>query len=246
MQPRVIILSLADPSGQIGLALDQRAIEAMGADAVPIPTGVIVSPDPTSPRIVPQAPRVLGAMLEEALAEPADGMLVGPLPRARQVRTVTRILGRARPETIVVSPFLPRLPAAPQLGRFGKRELVRSLVPEATVVVVHESHVALLVERSADDDPDEQARTAAAEIQSRGPMAAWVVGGRHNRGLDLIAKSTGIGVLDYPRKKQTREVESEAAALAALLARGYELDDAIRRAHRQARDLDGDAFLIPA
>ena len=82
-----------------------------------------------------------------------------------------------------------------------------------------------------------------------GAHSAWVLGnGSHTRGIDLVAHGADSGVLDYPLPPSVdgQAPRSLPAALAALLASGLPLTEAIDGAHRFARNPGNPIFSVAA
>ena len=236
MRSRIVILSALAPRGEHGLAADVRAAEALGVTAVPIPTAMVLQHGKTR-RVVPQPVRILRSMLQEALEEPADGMLLGLLPRNRLAQVVARVLCTVLPETIIFSPLPLWFDARPELGRLNRRTQLHRLVPDATVVVLPAPQIDLFA--ASNGAGSDAALVAANQIRQAGAQAAWIIGnGYYGRGLDVIAHARGGGTLSYPPPLESSAPHALPAALAALLARGFSLDESIDRAHRYSRGFE--------
>ena len=237
MRPRLLVIGHADPSGRHGLAADLRAAESIGAEPLPVVTAITVG-DPAKPHSLSPVPsRTLSRQLEVALEQQPDAVLIGVLAKPRHAKLVAHHLFDDGPSAIVLEP----LSAAFDTPRLvSKRVFVavrRHLVPEARTVVVGADDAGLLVagRTPASDDPKE----VGERLLGLGARSAWIRAAAHEgRRVDVLVDADGIGLLDYPHADDSAEPHTAAAALAALLALGTKLREAVDRAHRHALGLD--------
>lgn len=229
--PRITVLSVLDGRGRFGLGPDVQAALGYGVEVVPIATGVVQSEsDDQAIGIRPVRPRLVAAALEEALAEPMHGMLVGLLPDYWQARAVVRTLGSAIPETLVYAPLNTALAGLPFLGSYNRRLQLGTLLPEATVTVLPADGAGELLGR-----PELDADGAAEAIVAAGCHAAWIRERRMDgRCVDVVRWGSDRAVLDTPPPTAGARPHTAPAALAALLAMGRDLDEATEMASRSS------------
>lgn len=238
MTPRVLVLSVLDPLGQRGLAAAVKTVQELGAQAIPLATGVVSQNASGQLQVRKQGAKFFHAAVNEALEEPLDGMLVELLPSYWQTRALARALRRALPETLVYAPFSAGLDR-PWMGPRNTSLQKASLLREATTVVLPADDGGAMMLGSADAAP---ADTAAA-VLAAGAHSAWMVGrGIEGRRVDLVAHNGDSGVLDYPSASD-KSSGTVAAALVALLASGLPLRESINQAHRHARDCGNAAYV---
>jgi hydroxymethylpyrimidine/phosphomethylpyrimidine kinase len=237
MRPRVLVVSHLDPTGAHGMAPDIRAINAMGAKPLPVITGTLAG-DPSSPeRLDPVPARVVGRMMEAALAEEPLAAVIGLIARRRQVHIIARGLADIGPPAIVLAPLHLEFDARPLLGWGALAAVVDLLVPEATAVVtpaLQSSGVVTLA-----DDSLGAVKTAGQQLLATGARSTWLRAASHEgRSIDVFTDDSGSGLLDYPDPNPEAEPSAAAAALAGPLAMGTALRLAVDRAHRYACALD--------
>ncbi len=236
MKPRVVLLSVLDPCEARGLAAEVGAAHSFGADVVPI-CSATVRRRGASETLDPVPARRVQAALAAAFERPVDALLVGTLPGLAHARVLARLLEHTLPETLLLAPQSPS-PDMGRPGRFTRNLLRRRILPEATVVLLERQAVATLLGCAADATIEQAARA----VQGTGALAAWVVDqGPYGRGVDYLATATGGGLLDYPRGHGPG-YSAVAGGLAALLAAGMDLREAVERAHRHARGVGDTAY----
>lgn len=237
MRPRIVLLSVLDPLGRHGLAANVHAAIEHGVDVVPIASGVLDGEVDGPIRRTPA--RQIGSALRRAFELPVDGMLVGPVHGSWQARAVARELSRSLPDTLVFAPSLGPADSHPT-GR-AWRILRQAVLPVATVALMPQQQAGALLGGSADADPHD----TASAILDAGTHAAWLAGDDGGRRVvDIIASGGQTSVIDYPPTEAGGLVP--AARLAALLALGLPLHEAINIAHRAARGLGDPAYIASA
>lgn len=234
MPARLLILDLIAADDSLGLSAHVASAAAHDITVIPVPTGVIRADG----RAVATPGKVLAAALEAAFAHPVDGMLVGSIASYWQARALAGALGRHLPETLVFYPFGPTAAASP-LGSYARRLLQRSALAEATVVVASVSRGGELL-ASAPAAPEALAKA----IVDAGPLACWL---RDDRGaaraVDVLAWEAQVGLLDCPAVEPGARPETAPAVLAALLALGIPLREAVTRAQAAGSQLGSEANL---
>lgn len=237
MRARLLLLSVLDSTGRHGLAKDIRAITDPEVAPIPIPTGYLTWQGKRVKKIHPLPARTISTLLESALEARPEGIYLGLLPRVRTVKAVANALQSNQDAIVVLAPF----PIAREVqGIFGRRALTATrdlLVPESTVVVLPMGRIQGLVPEA--DEGMEGARSAGTKLVEEGARAAWMFDEETaTRGMDMVVHTDGAGFLDYPPPREGSEPHGGPATLAALLARGVLLRDAIEQAHRHCRGFD--------
>ncbi len=231
MTPRILGLSILDPRGEHGLAAAVRTAHVLGVEAIPVPTGILLDSGGKQPRLQKLRAGLVEDAVEAAIERPLDGMLIGLLPSYWQARALARVLSKRLPETMVYAPLSVTPGTRPWLGARNWTKQAATILPEATTVVLPSGAGAELLLGSADADPS----ATAAAVLDAGAHSAWLLGESiSGRGVDFVAHGSQSGVLDYPTGPQ-QPLKVLPAALAALLAKGLPLVEAIERAHRFAR-----------
>jgi hydroxymethylpyrimidine/phosphomethylpyrimidine kinase len=149
------------------------------------------------------------------------------------VEAVATALVGARLRNLVIDPVIRSTSGAELLDRRGVRALRESLLPLARVVTPNLAEASVLAAIEVVDL--DTAEEACRRILELGPQAVVVTGG-HLAGnpIDVVADRWGV------RRVRGRRIGTDAhgtgcvfsAALAAHLAAGRDIDEAVRRAKR--------------
>ncbi len=243
-----------DPAGTAGATADLAVFAALGVRGTSVTTGVAAWSGP-SPGVLHELPGAavraqLAALAEGPFPAAAKAGFLGPTP---VVRLVAADLAR-RGVPVVVDPVLlsrhgPRPPSGPAWTAF-----VRELLPVAALVTPNLPEASVLAGFPIRGEVD--AKRAARAIQSHGPRAVLIKGG-HAEGAAVVD-----GLLDgrtwrtfaAPRlgARVPGAGEALSAAVAAFLARGETLPDAVEdalafvhRAVAAGRSLGLDGLVLP-
>jgi len=222
-----------DPSGGAGLAADLRASAAAGAPALGV-LGGLTAQSSLGVQAVSAVPRGwVQAQLAALASENVFGAVkTGLIASAGSIREVAAWYAREGSGPLVVDPVMISGDGHPLLGAAARRALVERLLPLATLVTPnvdearHLSGVRLGGRASWE--------RAARRIARLGPRAVLIKGG-HAAGApaDLLWTERGARWLRGPRRLPGRWHGLGchlAAAIAARLALGDALPEAVRRA----------------
>jgi len=178
----------------------------------------------------------------------------GYLPTPEVIATVGRLLDRLEGVPVVLDPVLAASDGTPLLERraFGT---LSEIAARAVLVTPNRPEAALL---TGEDTRDDAGAQRAAEILLRGGARAVLVKGGHREGApcDLLARSADEGTrLDWLESERIGAGPVHgtgcalAAAVAAHLARGADLVDAVARArafvHDALRRAEGPYLVFP-
>ncbi len=156
------------------------------------------------------------------------GMLASP----DVVEAVAAALARWAFQHLVVDPVMVAKSGDQLLAESAVHSVRRSLIPLATVVTPNRMEAEVLLGRSVRTRDD--ARDAARRLVDLGARAAIVKGGHFDDAevIDLLFDGTAFHEFRHPRQ-QTRHTHGTgctfAASLAANLARGLALPDAVQQ-----------------
>lgn len=231
---RVLTVAGSDSSAGAGVQADLSTFAALGVFGTCAVTAVTVQDTVGVRAIERMAPRLVAAQIEAVLGDiGADAVKTGMLGESRTVTVVSGVLTAARVWNLVVDPVIHSTSGAELLDRSGVRALRERLLPLARVVTPNLSEASILAGLEAVDVPS--AIEAARRLLRLGARSVVVTGG-HLAGepVDVLADRRGI------RRFVGRRVPWEAhgtgcvfsAALAAHLARGASLDEAVTQAKR--------------
>lgn len=236
MKPRLLILDHHHPSGRHGIGADVRVAEELGVHVLPVPTCLALGPADAPERLNPLPWRTLRRLLDVAMEEDPVTVLVGLLARKRQARMVGEYLREHAPPGLIVSPLSLAFDVQPLLGRNTLETVRKELFNENVVVLPATQTGPFVLDVEADVDG---MKAVARKVMDDGARAVWLRDASHEgRAVDVLADHKGIGLLDYPPPEDATLIHLAPAALAAYVALGVKLREAVDRAHRHVYGLD--------
>jgi hydroxymethylpyrimidine/phosphomethylpyrimidine kinase len=243
MRPKLLIVGHVDPTGRHGIAAGMRAAEALGVEPLPVVTAYALGEGATPEAIRPVWGGTIARQLAAALEQEPEAALVGTVSRARHARLIGDQLATAGPSATVLAPMPSSFDVTPLIPARVFAAVRRFLVPEARAVVIAASNVGTLVGRDGDDL--DALRSIGQELLDMGAGCAWIrATPNESRRVDVFVDAGGPGLLDYQPAKHHAEPHTAAASLAALLALGTKMREAVGRAHRHADGLDRDPHAL--
>jgi len=233
--PVVMTMSGADPSGGAGIRADLLTCAALGVHGAPVVTAVTAQNSRDVLAVEPMLPELVARQIDAVLAEmPVAALKTGMLVNEGIIETVAAAVERHGLKRLVVDPVMLASSGGRLLDRGAVDVLVRRLFPLAALVTPNLPEAEVLLRR-----PLRRARDmaeAARELQGLGPGAVLLKGGHGmdpETCRDILFDGHEVVELAAPRV-ETRNHRgtgcSLASALAALLARGFDLHAAARGA----------------
>jgi len=239
MRPVALTIAGSDPSGGAGLQADLKTFHQFGVYGEAVVTLVTVQ---NSLRVSRVEVLPLDLVLEQirAVVEdmPPDAAKTGALGSAEMVEAVARAAAEFG-FPLVVDPVMVSKHGLPLLPEAAVHAIRQHLLPRAALVTPNIPEAEALTGipiRTLDD-----MRRAARRICEMGARAALIKGG-HTPGEDSTdILFDGAGWRDFPAPRiATRHTHGTgctfSAAIAAGLARGQALDEAVARAKRFIQD----------
>ena len=232
--PVALTIAGSDPSGGAGLQADLKTFHQHRVYGMSAVTLLTVQNTTGVDRVDVLDPRLVVAQIDAVTCDIPPGVAKTGALGSREV--VEAVADRAArfPFPLVVDPVMISKHGASLLPPDAQRALARLLLPHATLVTPNAPEAAALSGRPVRTLAD--AREAARTIAGAGARAVLVKGG-HIEGdaIDVLYADGALVELHAPRV-DTRAGHgtgcSYAAAIAAWLARGASLEDAVRRAKR--------------
>jgi hydroxymethylpyrimidine/phosphomethylpyrimidine kinase len=234
---RVLIVAGSDSGGGAGLQADVKTVTALGAYAMTAVTAITVQ-NTLGVFGVHAIPLDVVAAQIEAVASDigVDVVKTGMLGTAAMVHAVADSLARTAPDALrIVDPVMVAKGGHPLLEPDAVAAILARLVPGAALVTPNAPEAERLTGRPVRSLDDQ--RAAAERLVELGARAALVKGGHLEGGIlrdVLLAADGGFAVIESPRI-ETRSTHGTgctyASAIAAHLARGAALTDAVQRAH---------------
>lgn len=243
MRPKLLIVGHVDSTGRHGIAAGMRAAESLGVEPLPVVTAYALGSGDTPEALRPVWGGTIARQLDAALSREPEAALIGTVARARHARLIGEQLGRAGPAATVLAPMPSAFDITALIPARVFPAVRRYLVPEARAVVIAARNVGTLIGREGDDL--DALRAAGNSLLEMGAGCAWIRGtAGDSRRVDVFVDPSGPGLLDYQPAKHNSEPHTAAASLAALLALGTRVREAVGRAHRHADGLDRDPYAL--
>lgn len=239
VRPAALTITGSDSSGRGGLQADLRTFTALGVEGLSALTTVGARHVAHLVAVHDVPASIVAAQIEAGLQDPAlSAVKVGLMTSVPTIRAVVRAL-REYGGPIVVDPVLVGRGRALHLRATSLQALVRSLLPLATLTTPSRDEAAALAGAPLRDEADLKA--AARRIQSLGPRAVLIMGAlRDERQIvDLLLDGRTYLRIVSPRSPDPVPGlgDTLSAAIAALLARGETVPDAVEKARAYLRRL---------
>jgi hydroxymethylpyrimidine/phosphomethylpyrimidine kinase len=220
--------------GAAGIQADLKTFTALSCYGAAAVTAIAAQTFAGIQEVEPVSDRMLRAQLDAiAAALPVAAVKVGLCPTAGTVRVISRWLSGLPRVPVVVDPVVADSRGIPMQQPETIRAVCDDLLPRATVATPNRFEAAALA--GMEECLSVEDMEAAARLLSRRHGCAVVVtgGGLSGRTLDVLAAMDGISHFDgptHPRGKVSGIGCTHAAAVAAGLAKGDDLRDALLHA----------------
>ena len=236
MSAAALTIAGSDPSGGAGIQADLKTFAALRVYGCSAITSVIAQNSAGVRRVAPVEAAMVAAQIETIFAERRpDAIKTGVLARADIVEAVARTIRRLRLPAPVVDPVIVASSGRRLIDRAGVKAIRTRLLPLARIVTPNIAEARLLSGVAIDGVAS--MRAAAEVIVAMGAPAVVIKGGHLGRdtpALDLFYDGRRFVELASPRIRGGADVHGTgcafSAAIAAALARGESLEDAVRRA----------------
>lgn len=239
--PRVMTIAGTDSGGGAGVAADLRALAACGAHGCVAVTAVTVQNSLGVSGFHPIPPEIVAAQIETVATDIGlDAVKTGMLASREIIEAIVGAcdkvgIGGDGPTPLVVDPVAASMHGDPLLADSALDAFRELLFPRATVVTPNLDEVRLLV---GVDVHDRAAQYEAAKLlHGLGPRYVLVKGGHLREDtevcVDLLYDGHSVVELPGPRFDTGNTHgggDNMASALAAGLARGLSVPDAVTKA----------------
>jgi len=237
MQGRVLVIAGSDSGGGAGIQADIKTITALGAFAATAITALTAQNTLGVHGVMPVPPAFIRQQIDVVMSDiGADAIKIGMLGDSATIETVCDALTADVP--VVLDPVMVAKGGQALLATRAVDTLRRRLLPRAAVITPNlpeaEALTGLTIRTEAD------MRAAAAALLAMGVPAVLLKGGHLESATvtDLLATADGIEAFSAPRI-ETRHTHgtgcTTASAVAAGLAQGMSLRDAVVRARAYVR-----------
>jgi len=233
---RALTIAGSDSGGGAGIQADLKTFSALGCYGMSVVTALTAQNTVAVTAIHPVPPEFIAQEIDAVMQDiGVDAVKVGMLHSSEVIHTVAERLAHYGVERIVVDPVMVAKSGAKLLQDEAVAALRAELLPLATVITPNLPEASVILGRPIVGLAEmQEACQALAEL---GPQAVLLKGG-HLGGKDspdvlYIRAERSIRVLTAPRVETTNTHGTGctlSSAIAAYLARGYGLRQAVERA----------------
>ncbi|GAB3462961.1 hydroxymethylpyrimidine/phosphomethylpyrimidine kinase [Massilia terrae] len=232
----MLTFGMSDPVGALGIQADQAAFAAHRCHALTVATGILVADSARvedmqeiDPDWVMDQARVL---LEDM---PVAGFKVGALASIEQASAIAEIVSDYTDVPLILDPFLSSLPDSGLLDEDMVSAIHQILVPQSTLLMVSQVELARMAEtwrEGADTVPLEE---HVAELTGSGcefVLVTGTTGAKGARSNTLFNAEGVVAQYEFQHLPGTfiGAGTTLSGALTALMALGFEAEEAMRRA----------------
>ena len=233
-----IALSIAgsDSGGCAGIQADLRTFAALGVHGMTAVTAITSQNTVRVQDVFTLPAGTVSSQIDAVLSDiGADAVKTGMLPDPGIIAAVAEKMRQYRIEKLVLDPVMVSTGGDELISGKAGESLVRELFPLALIVTPNLDEASVLVGRPIRTLGDMYA--AAREVLQTGPRAVLIKGGHleaaNDQAIDLFFDGREFTEFPAPRV-DTRNTHGSgctlAAAIAAFLARGCVLQEAVRQA----------------
>jgi hydroxymethylpyrimidine/phosphomethylpyrimidine kinase len=240
MRGRVLIVAGSDSGGGAGIQADIKTVTMLDAFAATAVTALTAQNTLGVFAVLPIAPEFIRLQIEVVLDDiGADAVKTGMLHDAGVIEAVAAVLAqRAAEVPLVVDPVMVAKGGAPLIEPGAIEALKHLLVPRAEVLTPNLPEAEILLGHAIDSLA--AMRGAAESLLGLGCRAVLLKGGHLAGGTvyDVLATAAGLRVWESPRidSRHTHGTGCTlASAIAAGLAQGLPVEEAVERAREYVR-----------
>ncbi|MBI5047495.1 MAG: bifunctional hydroxymethylpyrimidine kinase/phosphomethylpyrimidine kinase [Deltaproteobacteria bacterium] len=244
MNKFVLTIAGADPSGGAGIQRDLETFEDFGLHGLSVITALTAQNEKKVQAVFPVPVAFVVKQIEALLKEyRIDVVKLGMLATGDIVLAIARLFKKAKFQKIVIDPVLMSSSGYPLLDKKGIILLKERLLPFATIVTPNLNEAAIVAGMKRISNMEEM-KLAAIKIKKLGPMFVLIKGG-HLKTVSskqlAVSSKKAIDILYDGRKFKIFEAKMInkdvhgtgcilSSAIAAGLAKGLNMEDAVKRA----------------
>lgn len=233
--PRVLTIAGSDSGGGAGIQADLKTMLALGVHGMSVVTAVTAQNTLGVHGVWPLPPEAVTAQFEAVVSDVGvDAVKVGMLGNAQTAMVIAALLARLDPAVpVVVDPVAVSKHGDPLLADDALEVLRNEVLPRATVVTPNVDEAYALAGIVVTDL--DSMRAAAVKLLEYGPAWALLKGGHldSDKSTDLLTNGQDevtLAALRIDNRHTHGTGCTLASAVAAYLARGRTVPDAVRAA----------------
>jgi hydroxymethylpyrimidine/phosphomethylpyrimidine kinase len=230
---KVLTIAGSDSCGGAGIQADLKTFAALGTYGMSVITAVtaqntqgVFAVQEIAPEMVDKQ---ISCLYEDIVI---DAVKIGMVSNTEIIKIIARKLKEYQAQNIVVDPVMISKSGYDLMRPEAKEELIRTLLPVADVVTPNLYEAQVILEREITTVEDME--KAARDIVALGPKSALVKGGHlQGNAVDVLYDGESFTYYDQERIATTNTHGTGctySSAIAAYLARGFSLKEAVQGA----------------
>lgn len=232
--PRVLTMAGSAAGGSAGIQADIKTFQELDVYGMSVITAIVGRHPDTDKNVHPQTIEAIEGQFHTATEQAGvDAIKVGMLFSEEVIACATRLLLESEVKHLVVDPVMVGKLRSVLLRDDAISILRKKLLPHATVITPNMPEASLLLNGRSIETPGD-VRQAAIDLQEQIQTAVLVKGGRlEGPAIDVLCDGEDIVTFEAPRIDTIHTSGagcSYSAAIAAYLAKGEQLHEAVRKA----------------
>lgn len=232
--PRVLTIAGSAAGGAAGIQADLKTFQELDVYGMSVITALVGRHPVTNKNVHPQTIEAIEAQFHTVTNQAGvDAIKVGMLFSADVIECVTDLLAQTGVKNLVVDPVMIGKLRSILLKDDAIDSLRNKLLPQAAIITPNMPEASLLLD-GRPVETVEDIRQAAIDIHDRVQTAVLVKGGRlDGPAIDVLCNDDGVVTFEAPRIDTLHTSGagcSYSAAIAAHLAKGETLHEAVRKA----------------
>lgn len=231
---RVLTVAGAASGGSAGIQADLKTFQELDVYGMSVVTAIVGRHPETDKNVHPQTIEAIEAQFETAKQQVGfEALKTGMLFSEAVIETTSALIAEASIKNIVVDPVMVGKLDSKLLKDDAIEALKNHLIPQSTVITPNMTEASILL----DDRPlqsVEDLQQAAIDLHELGATYVLVKGGRlSGPAVDVLFEGTTVTTLEAPRIKTDNTSGAGctySAAIAAYLAKGYTITEAVHAA----------------
>ena len=243
---RVLTIAGHDLSSGAGITKDLEIFLALGLHPLTIPTSFVIQGPKGVSDLTPTPLKPFGRMLKTARDEvQLDGIKIGVLGGAGQVKAVSSFLKKYREKPIVVDPVIASKNGFRLISDDGLGLMIQKIFPLSYLITPNLDEASAILKKPI---RNEREMERAARLLSRlGPKNVLLKGG-HLPGDPVDVLLDGNEVLVHKKSRVDRQVHGTGCALSSLMLSfivlGYPLKEAFAQAEHKMEELLKESYRL--
>lgn len=224
MIKNVLSIAGSDPSGGAGIQADLKTFSALGCYGMAAITA-LTAQNTQGVSGVYEVPHQFVAQQIKAIFEDIDvhAVKIGMVGSVKTIKVIAQLLQHYKPQHIVLDPVMVAQSGDRLISNASVKAMKKYLIPIATIITPNLPEADVLGSR----DPQ--------ELLKLGAKAVFLKGGHEDgaESVDVFANASGTFQLAAPRVQTNNNHGTGctlASAIAAYLAKGASVEDAVRNA----------------